>query len=140
MTTQPDTDPILSAEDEQDRLSERRSFFLSTVLTSDSHADVELNARVRNLSAGGMMIEFAQDVAPELERDLRVVAELNNIGRVKGQIAWVVGRRCGVKFDRPINPELARRAVGTAKNTPDYIKPPVVLARPVKYTNRFKGR
>lgn len=138
MTTQPDTDPILSAEDEQDRLSERRSFFLSTILTTDSHG--ELAARVRNLSAGGMMIEFAQDVDPGLERDLRVVAELRNIGRVKGQIAWVVERRCGVKFDRLINPELARRPVGTGKSTPDYASAPVVLTRPVRYTNRFNGR
>ena len=134
MTTQPNPE---QTDEAQDRTSERRNFFLSTTLTSDVHGPS--TARVRNLSAGGMMIEFAEVPDPEFESGQRVVAELRNIGRVKGEIAWARGRRCGVKFDREIDPALARQPVTVGEGTPDYIKPVLLPNRSLKYVEGLKG-
>ena len=70
-----------------------------------------LPVRVRNLSAGGLMAEYAgplDDGAP-IEIDVR------GIGWVSGRIAWRAAGRVGVAFDRHIDPMLARKPVGGGK-------------------------
>jgi hypothetical protein len=132
--------PDESPQDAADRTSERRSFFLNTVLSMDGAEGV--HARVRNLSAGGMMIELEQAPEPEWAPGDRVSAELRNIGLVKGEIAWAGGRRYGVKFDRELDPELARKPVSVGKElTPDYLKPILVPNRSLgRITQALKGR
>lgn len=120
-----------------DRASERRNFFLMAVLATAEHG--RMSAKVRNLSAGGMMIELAEEPEPELQRGHRVSAELRNIGRVRGEIAWVEGRRFGIKFDRAIDPEMARKPVVAGEGTPDYLKPVLVPGRSLKYVDGLKG-
>jgi hypothetical protein len=115
----------------RDRASERRNFFLTTVL--DGLVQGKLNARVRNLSAGGMMIELAEEPDPEILRGQRITAELRKIGRVKGEIAWCEGRRFGIRFDREIDPEAARKPVVGGEGTPDYVKPVLVPGRSLRY-------
>ena len=127
------SDPQQSIDDDAaDRASERCSFFLAATLTTKSHGD--LHARVRNLSAGGMMIERSALPDAEIEPGLRIVTELRGIGRVKGEIAWGVGNRFGVKFDRPVDPERARKPVtGTPSvSPPGFLKPVLVPDRALK--------
>ena len=120
-----------------DRASARRSFFLSTSLTcaGDVH-----QARVRNLSAGGMMVELERAPDPEWAPGDRLTAELCNIGVVKAEIAWAAGRRYGIKFDREVDPELARkRANGPKDVTPDFLRPIIVPGRSLKYVEGLQG-
>lgn len=126
-------------DDAADRTSERCSFFLAASLKTKSHG--ALNARVRNLSAGGMMIELPEPPDPEIEPGLAIVTELRGIGRVKGEIAWGVGNRFGVKFDSPIDPERARKPVTGAANDspPGFLKPLLMPDRAPKRL-RPKGR
>lgn len=60
--------------------------------------------RVRNLSAGGMMVEGF----PELEPDMAVTCELPGLGQIPGRIAWTEAGRAGVAFAQEIDPDLAR--------------------------------
>ena len=62
---------------------------------------------VRNLSAGGVMMEGA----PRLARGTRVALDLRNIGPVGGTVAWLQGRRTGVAFDDEIDPKQVRTQV-----------------------------
>lgn len=122
----------------KDRTSERRSFFLTTNLSGLPQGT--LSARVRNLSAGGMMVEMAEEPDPEIERGQRLTAELRNIGKVKGEIAWSEGRRFGIRFDREIDPEAARKPVIAGEGTPDFVKPVLVPGRSLRYVEGLSGR
>lgn len=130
---QHESDATMQSGEACDRSSERLNFFLGTSLKSGPHA--ALVARVRNLSAGGMMVELADEPEPELVVGDRVIAELRNIGRVKGEIAWVDGRRYGIRFDKDIDPEAARKPVGNNANKTGtgFINPIVVPGRLLKY-------
>lgn len=128
---QPDPAMIQPSQDVHDRASERLNFLLMTALSCGEHN--KLSAKVRNLSAGGMMIELPTEPEPGIARGERVTAELRNIGRVKGEIAWASGRRVGIKFDREIDPEQARKPVVAGAGTPDYVKPVLVPERSLKY-------
>lgn len=64
--------------------------------------------RVRNLSAGGLMAEYAGDLDPGLGVELVV----RGIGAVSGRVAWRAAGRIGIAFDRLIDPLLARKPVG----------------------------
>ncbi|HVI98731.1 MAG TPA: PilZ domain-containing protein [Sphingomonas sp.] len=72
----------------------------------------EDQVRVRNLSAGGLMIELPRDVAV----DTPVEVEVRGVGWVSGRIAWNTAGRAGVAFDAPIDPMLARKPVGAQRN------------------------
>jgi hypothetical protein len=136
---QPTPDDISeTAAESHERASERLNFFLGTNLSFRGREP--LSARVRNLSGGGMMVELAEEPAAELVRGERVVAELRNIGSVKGEVAWLGGRRFGIKFDREIDPEAARKPVVPGEGTPDYVKPVLVPSRSLKYVESLKGR
>jgi hypothetical protein len=123
---QPILDDMTDTESHE-RGSERRNFFLGTNLSFAERGP--LTARVRNLSGGGMMVELAEEPEDELQRGERLSAELRNIGRVRGEVAWVSGRRFGIKFDREIDPEAARKPIVAGEGTPDYVKPVLVPSR-----------
>ena len=78
--------------------------------------------RIRNLSAGGLMAE----VADEIDRDAEVEVDVRGIGWISGRIAWQAMGRVGVAFDREIDPKKARKPVGGAKPRPR-TKPPLKL-------------
>ena len=65
-------------------------------------------ARVRNLSAGGMMAEGGVRV----ERGEAVEVNLRNVGWVTGKVAWVTENRFGVAFDHAVDPKIVRKPVG----------------------------
>ncbi|MDX3908823.1 MAG: PilZ domain-containing protein [Sphingobium sp.] len=110
------------------RASSRDSLFLLTVLTAPDGQDLG-NARVRNLSANGLMADCEN---PFGSGD-RVSMKLRGVGNVEGTIAWAKGDRIGVNFDAPIDPKLARRPVantgGTSGTLPEYLRPPVQSSR-----------
>jgi hypothetical protein len=108
---------IMSAVDT--RNLDRDSLFLMAQITFDGRSE-STRGKVRNLSAGGMMVEGEFEV----ERGTRVTAELRNIGKVKGNVAWVQGSRIGVAFDAEIDPKLARAPVGTkGSDVPSFARP-----------------
>lgn len=103
----------------------RDSLFLMADLVCDADQP-PIRVKVRNLSTGGMMIEG--DL--RLKRGARVAAELRNIGPVAGAVIWVRGRRAGVAFDEPIEPQLARIPVnGGDKEAPAYARAAVAAPR-----------
>lgn len=65
-------------------------------------------ARVRNLSTGGLMAEYA---GPARTGD-PIAVEVRGIGWVNGEVAWVTDGRIGIAFLVPIDPLLARKPVG----------------------------
>jgi hypothetical protein len=77
------------------------------------------NVRVRNLSSGGLMAEYAAPVAIRTP----VAVEVRGVGWVSGRIAWAAEGRVGVAFDQSIDPLLARKPVGKGTRTPQYAKP-----------------
>ena len=89
----------------------RDSLFLLARMWVDGSAR-ELRVRVRNLSAGGLMVELPEPVSP----DSAVEIELRGLGRVTGRVAWQTEGRAGIAFDRQIDPQRARKPVGTAKS------------------------
>lgn len=133
MTKQPESDEATTTDAAYDRSSERLNFFLGTTLKTGPHE--ALPARVRNLSAGGMMVEFASEPDPELADGDAVVAELRNIGRVKGKVAWIEGKRIGVRFEKNIDPGAACKPVGgnAGKTGTGFVAPIVVPGRFLKY-------
>lgn len=101
----------------------RNHFFLSANVAAAGRPAVI--ARVRNLSVGGMMIETRDG----LVAGDPIVAELRGIGRVSGTVAWASGHRAGIRFDTPVDPELARKPVAGGESTPDFVKPIIVEDR-----------
>lgn len=77
----------------------------------------DLSVRVRNLSAGGLMAELPEPVSPESA----VQIELRGIGLVSGRVAWQTEGRAGIAFDRPIDPQRARKPVSSGN--PDQSEP-----------------
>jgi len=80
-------------------------------------------ARIRNLSAGGLLAEIAGDV-PE---GTAVEIQVRGIGWVAGKIVWSICGRVGIAFDQQIDPILARKPVGQGTQTPSYAKPATVV-------------
>jgi hypothetical protein len=104
------------------RSAARDSLMLSATLRISGRSDVTV--RVRNLSAGGLMAEYADPVRRGESLDI----EVRGIGWVGGAVAWVAEGRIGVAFDRAIDPMAARKPVGKGASTPVYAKP-VLLRR-----------
>lgn len=107
----------MTDEQEQGKRQEKRdSLFLSaTVRIADGDPFI---TRVRNLSAGGMMIDAATDVL----NGTRVAAEIRGIGKVGGRIAWSSPGRAGVAFDIEVDPRLARANPGKKSVLPEYLR------------------
>jgi hypothetical protein len=100
------------------RTGSRDSLLLVAQFRVGESAQVE-QVRVRNLSSGGLMAEYAAPVS----RDTPVEIEVRGVGWVSGRIAWSAEGRVGVAFDHGIDPLLARKPVGTGTRTPHFAKP-----------------
>ncbi len=99
------------------RQEKRDSLFLTA--TVRVHGTESLVTRVRNLSAGGMMI----DAPVELIVDARLVADIRGLGEIEGRVAWCTAGRAGVAFDAEIDPKLARHgSAATKPATPEFLK------------------
>lgn len=85
----------------------RDSLFLMARLRTPSLRET-FSVRIRNLSPGGLMADFA---AP-LDRDTPIEVEVRGIGWVAGRVAWCAEGRTGVAFQTPIDPQKARKPVG----------------------------
>jgi PilZ domain len=90
----------------------RDSLFLSTDIVVANYAH-PITVRVRNLSAGGMMIDSHDAIVDGAE----IATDLRGIGPVTGRIAWVMAGRAGVSFDLEIDPKKARTPVGQSQST-----------------------
>ena len=109
----------LSAEDfAKQRSTARDSLLLTAQFRLQGGSQVE-PVRVRNLSSGGLMAEYASPIA----RETAVEIEVRGVGWVRGRIAWATDGRVGIAFDNEIDPMLARKPVGKGTHTPTYVKP-----------------
>lgn len=105
----------------QHREAMRDSLFLVATLRRMSD-DSERTVRVRNLSAGGMMADCAEDFG----RGEPVTITMRGVGEVMGQVAWRSVDKIGVAFDTQIDPKRARKPVGVAEsNVPSHIRQPL---------------
>jgi PilZ domain len=86
--------------------AKRDSLFLNANLRRVGDARI-LAVRVRNISAGGLMVE----VAEPLGSDDAVEVEVRGIGWIRGRVAWHTEGRTGIAFDNPIDPQRARKPV-----------------------------
>jgi hypothetical protein len=114
-------DPLntLSAEDfTGQRTGSRDSLLLGAQFRIVGSDTVE-QVRVRNLSSGGLMAEYAEPVVPRTPVEI----EVRGVGWVSGRIAWATDGRVGIAFDREIDPLLARKPVGQAARAPHFTKP-----------------
>lgn len=114
-----DPSTTLSADDFAGQRSGSRDSLLLTAqfrVAGDSKIET---VRVRNLSSGGLMAEYAAAIS----RGTTVEVEVRGVGWVQGTIAWATDGRVGVAFDREIDPMLARKPVGQGSHTPAYVKP-----------------
>lgn len=103
---------VVTEDGAHNRQESRDSLFLMADLRVAGSSDVR-PVRVRNLSAGGLMAEFAEG----MEQGLCVEFDVRGIGWVPGQVAWSAAGRIGVAFDRQIDPLLARKPVGQGAHT-----------------------
>ena len=113
----------------------RDSLFLMATIRVDG-SDADHKVKVRNLSAGGMMI----DCDLQLARGARISVELRNVGRVHGHVAWVQDNRSGVAFDAEIDPKLARASVNTSGDlsTPRFVRQITVMPTTADDLARFR--
>ena len=109
----------LSADDFTGQRSGSRDSLLLTAQFRVVGDDRVVQARVRNLSSGGLMAEYAERV----EAGAPVEIEVRGVGWVKGRIAWATDGRVGVAFDIEIDPMLARKPVGKGTQSPQFAKP-----------------
>ena len=108
-----DADADANADDGQESRA-RDSLFLMARLRTPSLSET-FSVRIRNLSPGGLMADFAVP----LPRDTPLEIEVRGIGWVPGRIAWFAEGRTGVAFDAPIDPRKARKPVtATVASTP----------------------
>jgi len=89
------------------RAAKRDSMLLATALFNEEGQQIA-RARVRNLSATGLMAECD---TPLGEGD-RIEMVLRGVGRIAATISWVRDGRIGAEFDREIDPKLVRRPIG----------------------------
>jgi hypothetical protein len=100
------------------RTKARDSLFLVAVLhIADRPGTTEV--RVRNLSSGGLMAEYAHPV----DIGTLVKVEMRGVGTVSGDVAWTAAGRIGISFDTPIDPMQARKPVSAPKTGPHKDKP-----------------
>lgn len=113
-------DPLnaLSADDFTGQRAGARDSLMLTAMFRIAGRD-EVQVRVRNLSSGGMMAEYAQPIA----QGTLVDVDVRGVGWIAGRIAWAAEGRVGVAFDQEIDPMLARKPVGQGKSTPSFVKP-----------------
>ncbi|TFI59023.1 EAL domain-containing protein [Sphingomonas parva] len=94
-------------------------------------ADEELAVRLRNISAGGAMIECDRDLAPET----KLLLDLDEAGQLPAQVRWCQSGQVGLCFEDEF--ELRRLArlrpaattPGGKMLTPSYLKPAGAASR-----------
>ena len=110
------TDPLDALSDDDDLASQRNgsrdSLLLSAQLRMASGSEVTV--RVRNLSSGGLMAEYAQQIS----QGTPVEVEVRGVGWIDGRVAWTAEGRIGIAFEREINPMAARKPVAPARTNP----------------------
>jgi hypothetical protein len=102
------------------RAGPRDSLFLLTNLSSNEGTPLG-RARVRNLSATGLMADCEQPVPA----GSAIVLELRGVGRVSGRVVWSRDDKIGIAFDHEIDPQLARKPVtseSTRQRAPSYLR------------------
>lgn len=109
----------LSADDFTGQRTGSRDSLLLTAQFRVAGDDKIAQVRVRNLSSGGLMAEYAAPV----EARTPVEIEVRGVGWVKGRIAWATDGRVGVAFDIEIDPMLARKPVGKSAPSSQFAKP-----------------
>jgi hypothetical protein len=114
-----DSMTALSADDFTGQRTGSRDSLMLTAQFRVSGDEKVAQVRVRNLSSGGLMAEYAGLVASGTPVEI----EVRGVGWVKGRIAWATDGRVGVAFDIEIDPMLARKPVGKGAQTPSYTKP-----------------
>ena len=97
---------------------DRDSLFLKAEMRLPEKG-LEIEARVRNLSSGGLMAEAPVHV----DRGDSVEINMRNIGWIGGSVAWTSEGRFGVAFNQPIDPKIVRKPVGQANlDVPTYLR------------------
>lgn len=106
----------------------RDSLLLKAILRFPSSGDGG-EARIRNLSSGGLMAETpVRAVRGEI-----VEINLRSIGWITGHVAWLTEGRLGIAFDHPIDPKAARKPVSYGESDlPSYLKRLNTTAAPSK--------
>ena len=116
------SDPLnaISSDDlASQRNGSRDSLLLGAQLRTANGVDVQV--RVRNLSSGGLMAEYAQPIT----QGTPVEVDVRGVGCVPGRIAWTAEGRIGIAFDREIDPMAARKPVAARSTS---------IAKPVRRT------
>lgn len=99
------------------RGADRDSLFMQASLYIPGSTDPVV-VRVRNLSVGGMLAEGAARVA----QGTAVEVVLQNVGSVAGRIIWVGDGKFGIAFDRPVDPQMARRKIAVESDLPPHLR------------------
>jgi len=113
-----------TAEQDAGAIRDRDSLFLMSEIRFAGRSET-LRTRVRNLSAGGMMIEAELEIGIGTP----LVATLRNVGSVPGRVAWRRDGRIGIAFERRIDPKAARRSLGKGEQSPRYTKTALGIRR-----------
>ena len=103
-------------EPESQRRDPRDSLFVLARIKPEGSAGEGTSVRVRNVSAGGLMADVADDYRP----GMRVEVSLEGIGDMAGSVAWAEAGRIGVAFDHPIDKTRARKKT---EKTEDLFRP-----------------
>ena len=85
------------------RASERSTLVLVARLRLEGEHDGR-EVRVRNLSEGGLMLEFDRP----LDVGTSILLDLDGVGAITGKVAWCTQGRVGVALDAMIDPEAVR--------------------------------
>ncbi|WP_454883824.1 PilZ domain-containing protein [Sphingomonas oryzagri] len=94
------------------RRDPRDSLFVLARIKPEGEPGEGASVRVRNVSAGGLMADAADDYRP----GMRLEISLDGVGDVAGSVAWAEAGRIGVAFDHPIDKARARK---TKSEKPD---------------------
>lgn len=109
----------------QSRVTARESIFIGATVCFEGDRSAS-PVRVRNISAGGMMI----DTAIAHPEGTLVIANLKQIGTVDGRIVWSTEKRIGIAFDTAIDPQKARQKPGADTIQPSFKRPYYEGSRP----------
>jgi PilZ domain len=94
-------------EDAAQRNAKRDSLFLGAIVRVKGQSG-QIDVRVRNLSAGGLLAEAKRCPVQGAE----ITIELRKVGEIPARVMWSGEGRFGVAFDTPIDPQDVRTPVG----------------------------